>query len=166
MDSFVSACMRQAGLGCHARHTETPKPCALAHHMSPSNSSARPPCADLMAMQASRSRHGKMEKSLVSFATEYPTWEPDAAAKRMLQALGLQHPLQESPHFPYTAFAGRFQPSLASDAGAVTALPAPCGCCCCHCKVPSGMPPGSWRPGIDARAAAGHPGCLHGRAGR
>ena len=68
-------------------------------------------------MQAARSRHGKLEKSLLSFATHYPLWEPDAAAKAMLGALSLQHAQQGSPHFPYTAYAGQLQPSLASDPG-------------------------------------------------
>lgn len=38
--------------------------------------------------QAARSRQGKMEKSFLSFAATYPTWEPDSAAKQMLLALG------------------------------------------------------------------------------
>ena len=48
-------------------------------------------------MQASRSRQGKMEKSLLSFAATYPTWEPDAAAKQMLMALGQAPPLRGAP---------------------------------------------------------------------
>ena len=75
----------------------------------------------LRPAQAARSRHGKLEKSLLSFATQYPLWEPDAAAKAMLSALSVQHPQQGSPHFPYTAFAGHLQgdlhASLASDPG-------------------------------------------------
>ena len=47
--------------------------------------------------QASRSRQGKMEKSLLSFAATYPTWEPDAAAKQMLMALGQAPPLRGAP---------------------------------------------------------------------
>lgn len=39
------------------------------------------------APKAQRSRQGKMEKSLLSFVATYPTWEPSAAAKQMLQAL-------------------------------------------------------------------------------
>ena len=35
-----------------------------------------------------------MEKSLLSFAATYPTWEPDAAAKQMLMALGQAPPLR------------------------------------------------------------------------
>jgi hypothetical protein len=38
--------------------------------------------------QAARSRQGKMEKSFLSFAATYPTWEPDSAAKQMLLSLG------------------------------------------------------------------------------
>ena len=49
------------------------------------------------AVQASRSRQGKMEKSLLSFAATYPTWEPDAAAKQMLMALGQAPPLRGAP---------------------------------------------------------------------
>lgn len=57
-----------------------------------------------------------MEKSLVSFATAYPTWEPGAHAKQLLAALAT-HPLQATPHFPYTAHAAAFEPSLAPAAG-------------------------------------------------
>lgn len=35
-----------------------------------------------------------MEKSLLSFAATYPTWEPDAAAKQMLMALSHAPPLR------------------------------------------------------------------------
>lgn len=38
-------------------------------------------------LQAARSRQGKVEKSLLSFATTYPGWEPGAAAKQMLSGL-------------------------------------------------------------------------------
>ena len=51
----------------------------------------------MRAVQASRSRQGKMEKSLLSFAATYPTWEPDAAAKQMLMALGQAPPLRGAP---------------------------------------------------------------------
>jgi hypothetical protein len=44
--------------------------------------------------QAARSRQGKMEKSFLSFAATYPTWEPDSAAKQMLIALGQAPPLR------------------------------------------------------------------------
>ncbi len=46
-----------------------------------------------------------MEKSLLSFAATYATWEPDAAAKQMLASLQMQpgphlHGLpQHAPHF-------------------------------------------------------------------
>lgn len=49
-----------------------------------------------------RSKQGKMEKSLVSFMTNYPAWQPDAAAKQLLSTLSNQ-PLRRTPHFPYTA---------------------------------------------------------------
>ena len=39
------------------------------------------------AVQAARSRQGKVEKSLLSFATTYPGWQPGAAAKQMLSGL-------------------------------------------------------------------------------
>lgn len=39
------------------------------------------------APKAQRSRQGKMEKSLLSFAATYTTWEPSDAAKQMLHAL-------------------------------------------------------------------------------
>jgi hypothetical protein len=45
-------------------------------------------------MQAARSRQGKMEKSFLSFAATYPTWEPDSAAKQMLLSLGQAPPLR------------------------------------------------------------------------
>ena len=50
--------------------------------------------ANTCFLQASRSRQGKMEKSLLSFAATYPTWGPDAAAKQMLMALGQAPPLR------------------------------------------------------------------------
>lgn len=43
-----------------------------------------------------------MEKSLVSFISTYPSWQPDAAAKQLLASLANQ-PLQRTPHFPFTA---------------------------------------------------------------
>ena len=43
-----------------------------------------------------------MEKSLVSFVSTYPSWQPDAAAKQLLASLANQ-PLQQTPHFPFTA---------------------------------------------------------------
>lgn len=73
------------------------------------------------APKVARSRQGKMEKSLVSFATAYPTWEPGAHAKQLLAALAT-HPLQATPHFPYTAHAAAFEPSLAPAAGYAGAL--------------------------------------------
>mmetsp|Transcript_4303 Transcript_4303/g.12400 ORF Transcript_4303/g.12400 Transcript_4303/m.12400 type:complete len:983 (-) Transcript_4303:227-3175(-) len=42
--------------------------------------------------KAARSRQGKMEKSLLSFATTYPGWDPGAAAKQLLGALRAPHP--------------------------------------------------------------------------
>ena len=62
-------------------------------------------------LQVARSRQGKMEKSLLSFATAYPSWEPGAQAKQLLAAVA-GHPLQAGPHFPYTAHAAEFHPSL------------------------------------------------------
>jgi hypothetical protein len=50
-----------------------------------------------------------MEKSLLSFAKTYPTWEPDSAAKQMLATLSPLPP-QPSAHYPYT--------TLVPDAGA------------------------------------------------
>lgn len=35
-----------------------------------------------------------MEKSFLSFAATYPTWEPDSAAKQMLLSLGQAPPLR------------------------------------------------------------------------
>ncbi|EIE20298.1 APG9-domain-containing protein [Coccomyxa subellipsoidea C-169] len=46
------------------------------------------------APKAARSRQGKMEKSFLSFAATYPTWEPDSAAKQMLLSLGQAPPLR------------------------------------------------------------------------
>ncbi len=45
--------------------------------------------------QASRSKQGKMEKSFLSFAATYPAWEPDAAARQMLDAVAAT---QLAPH--------------------------------------------------------------------
>ena len=42
------------------------------------------------APKPQRSRQGKMEKSLLSFAATYTTWEPSEAAKQMVQALRVQ----------------------------------------------------------------------------
>ena len=57
--------------------------------------------------QAARSRQGKMEKSLLSFAATYPTWEPDAAAKQLLATLAVPGSAAAAgapgPHFPYTS---------------------------------------------------------------
>jgi len=49
-----------------------------------------------------------MEKSLLSFAATYPTWEPDAAAKQLLAALAPPGAAGAAgaapgPHFPYTS---------------------------------------------------------------
>ena len=75
-------------------------------------------------MQAARSRHGKMEKSLLSFATQYPMWEPESAAKQLLTTLSVHqhHPLHASPHFPYTAFAEQLQPAMAPGASPAAGL--------------------------------------------
>ncbi|MEW5298047.1 MAG: hypothetical protein WDW36_001210 [Sanguina aurantia] len=43
----------------------------------------------------SRSRQGKLEKSLLTFAATYPTWEPDPSARAMLATLG-QHSASSS----------------------------------------------------------------------
>ena len=43
-----------------------------------------------LCVQTKRSRQGKMEKSFLSFAATYSTWEPDAAAKQMLASLNMQ----------------------------------------------------------------------------
>ena len=60
------------------------------------------PC--LPGAQAARSRQGKMEKSLLSFAATYPTWEPDAAAKQLLSTLAAPgFGGAPGPHFPYTS---------------------------------------------------------------
>ena len=62
----------------------------------------------MVCAQAARSRQGKMEKSLLSFAATYPTWEPDAAAKQLLATLGGARALRPPPArrartFPYTS---------------------------------------------------------------
>lgn len=45
-----------------------------------------------------------MEKSLLSFAATYPSWEPDEAAKRVLTSVTASlPPSAPSPDFPYTA---------------------------------------------------------------
>ena len=74
-------------------------------------------------VQNSRSRQGKMEKSLVSFATAYPLWEPGAHAKQLLATLAA-HPLQATPHFPYTAHATAFQPAFGQPNGELAFCPA------------------------------------------
>ncbi|KAK9802892.1 hypothetical protein WJX73_002447 [Symbiochloris irregularis] len=68
------------------------------------------------APKTARSRQGKMEKSLLSFATTYPTWEPGVAAKQLLAAVS-EHPLQAGPHFPYTAHASQFHPAMRAQEG-------------------------------------------------
>ncbi|KAK9845371.1 hypothetical protein WJX81_004761 [Elliptochloris bilobata] len=60
--------------------------------------------APVQAPKAARSRQGKMEKSLLSFAATYPTWEPDAAAKQLLATLAAPGSAgAPGPHFPYTS---------------------------------------------------------------
>ena len=57
-------------------------------------------------LQDQRSRQGKLEKSLVSFMANYPTWQPSAAAKQFLNTLTAHQPLASvapGPHFPFTA---------------------------------------------------------------
>ena len=57
-------------------------------------------------MQAARSRQGKMEKSFLSFAATYPSWEPDSMAKQLLASLagGPAHQPQavgpQAPQYP------------------------------------------------------------------
>ena len=61
-------------------------------------------CLSILRVQAARSRQGKMEKSLLSFAATYPTWEPDAAAKQLLSTLAAPgFGGAPGPHFPYTS---------------------------------------------------------------
>jgi hypothetical protein len=50
-------------------------------------------------VQAARSRQGKVEKSLLSFATTYPGWQPGAAAKQMLSGLRAATPHQGTAAF-------------------------------------------------------------------
>ena len=64
-----------------------------------------------LRVQTHRSRQGKMEKSLVSFMATYPSWQPDAAAKQLLNSLAYQ-PLQRTPHFPYTAHVDQLTSSM------------------------------------------------------
>ena len=51
-----------------------------------------------------------MEKSLVSFMANYPTWQPSAAAKQLLTSLAAHNPgsMHPGPHFPFTAHAEHF----------------------------------------------------------
>ncbi|MEW5312000.1 MAG: hypothetical protein WDW38_003665 [Sanguina aurantia] len=49
----------------------------------------------LPGAKPSRSRQGKLEKSLLTFAATYPTWEPDPSARAMLATLG-QHSASSS----------------------------------------------------------------------
>lgn len=53
-----------------------------------------------------RSRQGKMEKSFLSFAATYPSWEPAATAKQMLACLGQEPGSGVGPHVPWTAMLG------------------------------------------------------------
>lgn len=73
--------------------------------------------------QGSRSRQGKMEKSLLSFATAYPTWEPGSHAKQLLLAVAEQSPQHLGPHFPYTAHASEFHPALGLAPGGLHSVP-------------------------------------------
>ncbi|KAK9829634.1 hypothetical protein WJX72_006986 [[Myrmecia] bisecta] len=68
--------------------------------------------------KGSRSRQGKMEKSLLSFAATYPHWEPDAAAKQMLCSININpwdHPGMW--HQQSTALAGLAGRRMLPDAG-------------------------------------------------
>jgi hypothetical protein len=76
-------------------------------------------------LQDNRSRQGKMEKSLISFATTYPGWEPSDTAKQLLMAVRLplqiqtptQTPELQSSHAaaqPHRHFANGFQHSSAT----------------------------------------------------
>ena len=88
------------------------------------------------AVQASRSRQGKMEKSLLSFAATYPTWEPDAAAKQMLMALGQAPPLRGGPgnSADMASMQSAVAASLFPGAPRLVAL--------CHCSPISACGPG------------------------
>lgn len=66
-----------------------------------------------------------MEKSLLSFATAYPTWEPGLHAKQLLAAVA-SHPLQAGPHFPYTAHASQFHPAMRAGRGEQSAPAVSC----------------------------------------
>lgn len=87
----------------------------LARHGNPRYGSP------LACPKAARSRQGKVEKSLLSFATTYPGWEPGAAAKQMLSGLRNAGPpvgfdaagaggwpagAPPGPHYPYTMHLG------------------------------------------------------------
>ena len=54
-------------------------------YVSESGSSADSP--SWLCGQAARSRQGKVEKSLLSFAATYPGWAPDAAAAQLLSSV-------------------------------------------------------------------------------
>lgn len=60
----------------------------------------------LLGLQDARSRQGKMEKSFLSFAATYPSWEPAATAKQMLACLGQEPGSGVGPHVPWTAMLG------------------------------------------------------------
>ena len=60
----------------------------------------------LLDLQDARSRQGKMEKSFLSFAATYPSWEPAATAKQMLACLGQEPGSGVGPHVPWTAMLG------------------------------------------------------------
>ena len=60
----------------------------------------------LLDLQDARSRQGKMEKSFLSFAATYPSWEPAATAKQMLACLGQEPGNSVGPHVPWTAMLG------------------------------------------------------------
>ena len=47
-----------------------------------------------------------MEKSFLSFAATYPSWEPAATAKQMLACLGQEPGSGVGPHVPWTAMLG------------------------------------------------------------
>jgi hypothetical protein len=57
----------------------------VQQHLEAARQTIRAPAP--CAVQAARSRQGKVEKSLLSFATTYPGWQPGAAAKQMLSGL-------------------------------------------------------------------------------
>ena len=80
----------------------------------------------LLDLQDARSRQGKMEKSFLSFAATYPSWEPAATAKQMLACLGQEPGSGVGPHVPWTAMLGSraLSPGEAARMGSlVDALP-------------------------------------------